>query len=162
MTVPSLPFSMSDVIAEFGAGSLGTILAAQVGALPRNMSSLAGLSDAVDVVSVNAGANIDFTLSDNTANWPQTVSTNRTAIPSPTDDGNYSYAWARISTDVNRGRPIGGSGDTTATKTFSCFLDGTSTEWSNTETWRITVTDGNGGSVSDDVQVILKSVDSGS
>tara|TARA_R110000772_G_scaffold81597_7_gene173513 strand:- start:1048 stop:1482 length:435 start_codon:yes stop_codon:yes gene_type:complete len=37
---------MSDIITEFGAGSLATHLAAEVGALPQNMSAMEGASNA--------------------------------------------------------------------------------------------------------------------
>lgn len=114
------------------------------------------------VSSVAGGADIDQTIADNTANWPQTVQSSlRTAVPSPADDGNYSYSWTRVSTTINNGRQISVTNGNAAATRFQAFLD-IPAESSNTEVWRITVTDGFGNSVSDDITVKLTSQDAGS
>ena len=117
---------------------------------------------ALSVVSVNAGSDIDQIISDNTGNWPQTVySSLKTAVPSPSSDGNFTYLWERVSTTVNNTRPISVSNPTSLSTTFQAYLD-LPAEFSNTEVWRITVTDGNGHSVSDTISVRLGSQDGGS
>lgn len=163
MAVPSLPFSMSDINAEFGSASLATHFTngdGGVGSLPGNMSEFEGLSDAVDVVSVSAGADINLTVSDNTGNWPQVVGSSRTAVPSPTDDGNYTYEWTKLSTVINNGRPLSTGATNAASISFSVNLD-IPAESSDKERWQIKVTDGNGGFVTDTLDVQYTSQDDG-
>lgn len=115
---------------------------------------------AIDVVSVNAGADISLSVNDNTGNWPQVVGSNRQAVPSPSDDGNYSYSWTKLSTIINNGRPLTPSGTTTDTIIFAVSLD-VPAQSSDKERWQIEVTDGNGGSVTDTIDVQYHSIDDG-
>lgn len=116
---------------------------------------------AVDVVSVSAGVDINTTVADNTGNWPQVVGSSRACTPSPTDDGNYTYSWTKLSTVINNGRPLSTGVTNAATIAFSVNLD-IPTQSSDKERWQIQVTDGLGNSVTDTLDVQYTSQDSGS
>ena len=149
MAVPALPFSMSDVIAEFGAGTLGTHLAAEVGALPQSMSSLAGLSNITKPTSItitggSASDTFDFGQSGSASVVYDPTSAARITIVGGTTPyttaGGYTFSWALQS-------GTGLSNTSTTGETFTLSRSGTSSG-SGTESWRLTMTNAAGSTTS--------------
>lgn len=104
MAVPSLPLKMSDITAEFGAGSFATRYAADIGALPGSMSEYAGLSDFVTISAATLTADTDsaFCAVEEGCN-PGGSSCSLSPIVDDGDPSTRTYLWTKNSGDAPDG-----------------------------------------------------------